>query len=188
VRQLDDTDLDGLAAQVRSFPPLPLDEVRALLGQAHAEGPGPAQRRLVEHHLNIALAEALARGDKGVEVTDLYQEATVATMVAVSEYAARAGRPEGLGGYVAKVVARHLDYAIESETGQAAAERAFVRDVEAYEAVEVRLRRDLGRAPTPAEIGAVLPWTEERIVLIGEMLNDARVMYDSDIVGYLDDN
>jgi hypothetical protein len=93
-----------------------------------------------------------------------------------------------LGGYVAKVVARHLDDAIESETGQAAAEQAFVRDVETYEAVEVRLRHDLGRAPTPAEIGAVLPWAEERIVLIGEMLNDARVMYDSDIVSYLEDN
>lgn len=188
MRHLDDTDLDGLAAQVRSFPPLPINEVSALLGQAQAEGPGPAQRRLVEHHLNIALAEALARGDKGVDIVDLYQEATVATVVAVSEYAARAGRPEGLGGYVAKVVARHLDNAIESETGQEAAEQAFLRDVETYEAVEVRLRQDLGRAPTPAEIGAVLPWTEQRIVLIGEMLNDARAMYDSDIVSYLDDN
>jgi hypothetical protein len=112
----------------------------------------------------------------------------VATVVAVSEYAARAGRPEGLGGYVAKVVARHLDSAIELETGREGAEQAFVRDVKAYEAVEVRLRRDIGREPTTAELAVVLPWNEERIALIGAMLNDARVMYDSDIVSYLDDN
>jgi DNA-directed RNA polymerase sigma subunit (sigma70/sigma32) len=50
----DDTTLDAIAAQVRSLPPLPLDEVHALLDQVRHDGAVAARERLVEHHLRIA--------------------------------------------------------------------------------------------------------------------------------------
>ena len=181
----DDTDLDSLAAQVRSRPPLAADEVRTLL--ADAGSAGPAQERLVEHHLAIALDEALARGDRGVEVLDLYQEATVATIVAVSEYAARSGKPAGLRNFVSRVVRAHLDDAIEQVKLEQRGDEAFVRDAELYELAEINLRHELGRSATNTELAAALEWPEERVAIVGDMLNAAREMYDSDIVQYLDD-
>ena len=184
---LDDTDLDSLAAQARSFAPLPMDEVRGLLGRVRDEGVGTAHRRLVEHHLNVVLTEAMARGDKGVDITDLYQEGTVATMVAISEYASRSGRPEGLHDFVSRVVGSHLDGAIESEVLEEVAEQALVRDVKTYESAEVRLRHELARAPTAKELSVALHWPEDRVAIVGEMLNEARQLYDTDIVNYLDE-
>jgi len=181
----DDTDLDWLAAQARSVPPLPAEQVSALL--SHARDAGPAQERLVEQHLGVALDEALARGDRGVEVTDLYQEATLAVIVAVSEYAARGGAPAGLRGYVARVVGAHLDDAIEEAQRERAAEEAMVRDAQLYETAEINLRHELGRSATNTELAAVLEWPEERVATVAEMLTAARDMYDSEIVQYLDD-
>ena len=178
---LDETDLDLLAAQVRSHPPLDADEVRSLL--ADARDAGPAQARLVEHHLD----ESLARGDRGLEVTDLYQEATVATIIAVSEYAARGGAPSGLRSYVARVVGAHLDAAIEEAQLAQRSEEAFVRDAQLFETAEINLRHELGRSATNTELAAELDWPEDRVATIAEMLTEARDMYDSEIVQYLDD-
>lgn len=183
----DDTELDAIAAQVRAYPPLPDDEIANLLGVVRTRDDAPARERLVEHHLRIALDEAIARGDRGVEVVDLYQEGTLATIVAINEYASREGPPAGLQRYVSRVVGVHLD----SELERAAAEReraeAFVRDAQVYEVAEVDLRHELGRTPTVTELAAVLEWDEERVELVGEMLTSARELWDADIVQYLDD-
>ena len=53
-------------------------------------GKGPALDQLVEHQLAAILELAEARRGKGVEVGDLAQEATIASVVAVIEYAAAA--------------------------------------------------------------------------------------------------
>ena len=170
---------------MRAHRPLDVEEVRTLL--ADAGNTGPARERLVEHHLGIALDEALARGDRGVEVLDLYQEATVATIVAVSEYAARAGTPSGLRNFVARVVRAHLDAAIEQAKLEQRGDEAFVRDAQLYEVAELNLRHELGRSATHTELAAALEWPEDRVAIVGDMLNSAREMYDSDIVQYLDD-
>lgn len=182
----DDTDLDALAAQVHAFPPLDDDEVRALLGRVRA-GQEPAREQLVDHHLRIALDEAMARGNRGMDVVDLYQEGAVATIVAVSEYASRGGSPSGLGTFVRRVVDAHLDSALEDEAVKKQSEEAFVRDAQAYESAEVELRHELGRSPTVMELAALLKWPEERVSIVGEMLDSARSIYDADIAQYLDD-
>lgn len=182
----DDTELDALAAQARAYRPLNDDEVRSLLAGAAAAG--PAQERLVEHHLSIALDEAMARGGRGVAVADLYQEATLATIVAVSEYASRGGPPSGLRAFVARVVGAHLETAIEEAEIEQRGDEAFVRDAQLYETAEINLRRELGRSATTTELAAVLAWPEERVAIVGDMLNRAREMYDSEIVQFLDDD
>ena len=118
---------------------------------------------------------------------DLYQEATVAAIVAVAQYSSRGGEPAGLQRYVARVIGAHLDDAIEEAELERRADEAFVRDAEAYEAAEVGLRHELARAPTATEIAAVLEWPEERVATVAEAVANAREMWDSEIVQYLDD-
>jgi DNA-directed RNA polymerase specialized sigma subunit len=183
-----DTELDAIAAQVRTAGPLELDEVAELLATVHRDGPGPAQTRLVEHHLQIALDEALARGDRGIDVVDLYQEGSVATIVAVAEYAARSTSASGLRAFVSRVVGVHLDQALEEAAIERQEQEAFVRDAQLYQMAEVAMRSRLGRAATVTELAGVLEWPEERIHIMAEQLQRARAMYDEDIVQYLDDD
>ena len=183
--QTQDPELTTLTAQARRYPPLSLDEVARLLPDSAVAG--PAQEALVQHQLGIALDEALARSDRGVDVVDLYQEATVAAIVAVAQYSARGGEPAGLQRYVARVIGAHLDQTIEETELERKADEAFVRDAEAYEAAEVSLRHELGRSATTTEIAALLEWPEERVALVAEAVTNAREMWDTEIVQYLDD-
>ncbi|MBV8300956.1 MAG: hypothetical protein JOY68_03430 [Candidatus Dormibacteraeota bacterium] len=184
----DDTGLDAIAAQVRSLPPLPAEEVHELLGAVQRSGDRPAQDRLVEHHLGIPLREALVRGNRGLDVFDLYQEGTVATIVAIAEYAARSDAPEGLSQFVSRVVSVHLDHALEAAAIERQEEEAFVRDAQLYETAEVSLRHRLGREAAVTELAAALDWPEDRVAIVAEQIARARELYDSDIVPYLDDD
>ncbi|HEY8674081.1 MAG TPA: hypothetical protein VIM76_10040, partial [Candidatus Dormibacteraeota bacterium] len=89
-----------LVAQARSLPPLGEGETAALLAEVREHGKGPALDRLVEHQLAGILAEAEARRGRGVEVGDLAQEAAIASVVAVTEYAGRGGAAPGLDQFV----------------------------------------------------------------------------------------
>jgi DNA-directed RNA polymerase sigma subunit (sigma70/sigma32) len=182
-----DSPLDAIAAQARSYPPLPLDEVESLLHRTHETGGTAAAATLVRHHLSIALDAALQRRDQGLEVGDLYQEGSVAVVTAVDEYAHRGGAAEGLRPYVERVVALHLDAALEREAEERAAGEAFVRDAQRYELVEVDLRHRLGRPATPVEMAAALEWSVEHVDTVAEMLNEARALNDETLLPYLDD-
>lgn len=183
----DDTEMDALAAQVRSFPPLPDDEVAGLLGEARTHPGGTAAARLVEHSLAPALAASLARRDQGVELFDLFQEASVATTVAVAEFASRRGEPAGLRHYIERVVEVYLDGVLEHAQLQRASDQKLLEDVEALERVEFELRRELGRKATTLELAARLEWSEEHLEVVSRMLQAAREVYDTEMLEYLDD-
>ena len=182
-----DTELDAIAAQARSHPPLSVAAVAPLLLAARNTPGGAASATLVEHHLSVALDAALARRGRGLAIGDLYQEAAIALVVAVDEYAAREGTPRGLRAYVDRVVALHLDAALEKEATAVAAELAVVRDAELLSAAEVRLRRQLGRPATALELGGLLSWPPERVEMVSAVLHEAQGQYDMDLLEYLDD-
>jgi len=184
----DDSPLDALAAQARSYPPLPDAEVAELLGRIHEDrGAVAAGATLVRHHLAVALDAALERRDRGLELGDLYQEGSVAVVTAVDEYARRGGEASGLRAYVRRVVDLHLDAALEREQEEKEASEAFVRDAQRYELVEVELRRRFGREPTSTEMAAALEWSVEHTETVAEMLAEARALNDESLVSYLDD-
>jgi len=180
-------DREILEAKVRSLPALTESATARLLAEVRVHGRGPALDELVEHQLASILQLAEARGGKGVEVGDLTQEGTIAGVVAVLEYAGQGGPASGLDRFVSRLVASHLDDTVELAAIERASDEAFVRDTEIYEAAEIRARHEFGRAPTVLELAAELGWPEERVAIVGAMLNDARARYDSEIVEYLDD-
>jgi DNA-directed RNA polymerase sigma subunit (sigma70/sigma32) len=181
------SDREILDAKVRSLPALSEPATTALLSNVRTNGRGPALDELVEHQLAGIIELAEARRGKGVEVSDLTQEGTIAGVVAVLEYAAQGGPAEGLDRFVGRLVASHMDDTIELAAIERAGDEAFVRDTEIYEAAEVRTRHELGRSPTVIELAAELGWPEERVSIVGAILNEARARYDSEIVEYLDD-
>jgi DNA-directed RNA polymerase sigma subunit (sigma70/sigma32) len=181
------TDREILDAKVQSLPPLSEQAAADLLAKVRVAGRGPALDALVEHQLASIIELAEARRGKGVEVGDLTQEGTIAGVVAVLEYAGKEGPASGLGRFVSRLVAIHMDDTIELAAIERAGDEAFVRDTEIYEAAEVRTRHELGRNPTVLELAAELGWPEERVAIVGAMLNEARARYDSEIVEYLDD-
>jgi DNA-directed RNA polymerase sigma subunit (sigma70/sigma32) len=181
------SDREILDAKVRSLPALSEPATTALLSNVRTNGRGPALDELVEHQLAGIIELAEARRGKGVEVSDLTQEGTIAGVVAVLEYAVQGGPAEGLDRFVGRLVASHMDDTIELAAIERAGDEAFVRDTEIYEAAEVRTRHELGRSPTVIELAAELGWPEERVAIVGAILNEARARYDSEIVEYLDD-
>ncbi|HXA27899.1 MAG TPA: hypothetical protein VN193_04040 [Candidatus Angelobacter sp.] len=183
-----DSPLDTIAAQVRAYPPLPDAEVAQLLGRVQA-GAGPAATAtLVRHNLGLALDAAIARRDQGLEVGDLYQEASIAVVTAVEEYARRGGEPSGLRTYVERVVDLHLDAAVEREAEEKAAGEAFVRDAQRYELAEVELRHRFGRDPTTVEMAAAMEWSVDKAETVAEMLAEARAMHDESLLPFLDED
>jgi DNA-directed RNA polymerase specialized sigma subunit len=180
-------DLEVLEAKVRSLPALTESATARLLEDVRVHGRGPALDELVEHQLASILQLAEARSGKGVEVGDLTQEGTIAGVVAVLEYAGQGGPASGLDRFVSRLVASHMDDTVELAAIERAGDEAFVRDTEIYEAAEIRTRHELGRNPTVLELAAELGWPEERVAIVGAILNDARARYDSEIVEYLDD-
>jgi DNA-directed RNA polymerase specialized sigma subunit len=182
-----DTALDSLAAQVRTRPPLPLEEVAGLLARVRREGSGEASTALMEHHLGLALDAALARADSGVDVGDLYQEASIAVVTAVGEYAARSGDAAGLRAYVRRVVDLFVDAAVEREQTERRTAEALVDDSRLLDLAEVEMRRQLGRDATALELAAVLGWPLERVSVIGDLLAEARARNDASLLPFLDD-
>ena len=186
-RFTDDTQLDALAAQVRSLPRLAAADVAALLSAARETPGGPAAARLVEGHLGVVLDAVLARKEPSLDLMDLYQEGSVALTVAIGEYTSRRGSPEGLRRYATRLVDRFLDDVIAREEAQRVADALLIENLKLLEAAEVVLRRRLERDPTTLELAAALNWTPEVVETVGTVLHQARNAYDAEIVDFLDD-
>jgi DNA-directed RNA polymerase sigma subunit (sigma70/sigma32) len=186
-RFADDTELDAIAAQVRSFAPLANAELMSLLDDARRSPTGHATGRLVEQQLGTLLDAVLARRGQGVDLMDLYQEGSIAATVAVREYATRGGAAPGLRAYVARVVDTFLDDVIKREAAQRLADAMLVEQVKLLEVAEIALRRRLDREPTTLELAAALEWMPETVEVVGAVLHRARDTYDAEIVDFLDD-
>ncbi len=182
----DDTELDALSARARSRPALAAEAAQGLIGAARA-GDAGAREALVEQALAEVLEAAMARRGRGVELVDLYQEGSMAAVIAVQEYVERRGSGTHLNAYVRRVVEGHLDRMVEREETAAGDATALVRDAHLVEDAQVELRRRGGREPTATELAAALGWATDRVEMVDAMLRAAREIFDAEIVQYLDD-
>jgi DNA-directed RNA polymerase specialized sigma subunit len=182
----DDTTLDALAAHARAHPELSAEAADRLIAAAGA-GDRHAQETLVEHSLGAVLKAAVARRDQGVEVIDLYQEGSMAAVIAVDEYVGRRGSGSQLSTYLRRVVEGHLDRVVAAEHAASEDAARLVHDTRLLEAAELRLRDRAGRPPSETELAAALQWAPDRVERIAGLLATARELFDADIVQYLDD-
>jgi DNA-directed RNA polymerase specialized sigma subunit len=183
----DDTTLDALAAHARAHPDLSAEAADHLIGAAGG-GDRHARETLVEHSLGVVLNAAVARRDRGVEVIDLYQEGSMAAVIAVEEYVGRRGSGSQLSTYVRRVVEGHLDRVVAAEQAAAEAAARLIQDTRLLEAAALHLRDRAGRPPSETELAAALQWPAERVERIAGLLATARELFDADIVQYLDDS
>jgi hypothetical protein len=185
---IDDSPLDLLAAQARSNPPLATEAIAPLLAAARrASSAHEAAATLSRHHLDIALDAALTLHAQDDDITDLFQEASLAVVAAVAEYAAGAGDAAGLRDHVRRAVVAHIAAVNAEERRRREEQQAFVRDSRMLDMVEVAMKQRLGRPAATAELAEVLEWEPQRVELLSAMLDDARRLHDESLLPFLDD-
>jgi DNA-directed RNA polymerase sigma subunit (sigma70/sigma32) len=183
----DDTDLDALAAQVRTHPRLDNAEMDAALASARSDNGGDANEKLVGHFLRQALDASLERRGRGLDVSDLYQEATVAVVAVIAGWIAGGQPSAGLDAAVTKAIATELDNALQQFEEHRKVEEQLVRDTSLLSAVRIRLKQKQQTDPTNEELAALLKWPLERVELVLETLQKAQVMHDLELLEYLED-
>ena len=174
-------DEDDYRAQVARYPRLSNDEERRLLATTGRERDA-ANRRLIEHNLYLVLDAALARKERGVPFGDLFQEGTVGLISAVEHYQPADG---GFHARLMEVINATMDDVVAQTEEAQRNDEAFVVACRVLESAQRLLAGRLGRVATPLELAQLLHWEEARVNLILEMLSEARVMHDQELLDYL---
>src|SRR5919204_48707 len=99
---------------------------------------------------------------------------------------AQASGRDDFDAFAAEQVGAQMDAALKSEAESVREAQLMVEAAQQYEGAEMALARDLGRAPTPAELAKKLEWTRQRTDQIGEMVDEARRIHDEELLQYLD--
>ena len=184
---IDDTDLDALAAQVRTHPQLDDAEKASLFGAARAGSDKHAQEKLVGHYLREALAASLQQRNRGLDLADLYQEANVAIVAVIAELVAGDGGIDDLDAKVSTAIAAELDSALEQFSQIKKTEEQLVHDTNLLLALRIRLKEEKRTEPSPEELAGLLEWPLARVEMVLEALVKAQATHDVELLEYLDD-
>jgi len=174
-------DEDDYRAQVARYPRLSDEEERRLLATRGRERDA-ANRRLIEHNLYLVLEAALARKERGVSFGDLFQEGTVGLISAVEHYQPADG---GFRARLMDLIGATMDDVVAQTEEAQRNDEAFVVACRVLESAQRLLAGRLGRVATPLELAQLLHWEEARVNLILELLREARVVHDQELLDYL---
>ena len=174
---------DDYRAQVARYPRLSNDEERRLLATSGRER-DEANRTLIEHNLYLVLQAAEARKERGVPFGDLFQEGTVGLISAVEHYLPAQG---GFHARLVEAIGATMDDVVAQTEAAHRNDEAFVIACRLLESAQRLLSERLSRPATPAELAKLLHWEEARVNVILEMLSEARVVHDAELLEYLDD-
>lgn len=178
-----DDDEDGYRAQVARYPRLSSEEERRLLA-THGRERDAANRRLIEHNLYLVLEAAVERKERGVPFGDLFQEGTVGLISAVEHYQPAQG---AFHARLKHAITATMDDVVAQTQEAQKNDEAFVVACRVLESAQRLLAGRLGREATPLELARLLRWDEARVNVILEMLAEARVVHDQELLDYLDD-
>jgi DNA-directed RNA polymerase sigma subunit (sigma70/sigma32) len=168
-----------LRGQAGAFKPLDPREERALLGRL----PDPAaSRSLVEHNLDLVVAQAEAHLDRGLLFSDLYQEGTLGLVDALRAYS---GRGE-FRDFARLHIGLQMDALIQSEIAARKETDEDVADVKTLDMAQAMFRRENRRDATAMEMQKALGWDEGRLERIETMLDLAREHNDAATINFLD--
>jgi DNA-directed RNA polymerase sigma subunit (sigma70/sigma32) len=164
--------------------PQPSAEEQAELLRRAGGGDEAARATLLKAKLGMVGRLAAARAEKGLPFGDLVQEGSIGLMGAI-DYFQASGRDD-FDAFAAEQVGAQMDAALESEAESVREAQMMVEAAQQYEGAQMALARDLGRAPTAAELAKKLEWTRQRTDQIGEMVDEARRIHDEELLQYLD--
>lgn len=167
--------------QVARYPRLSNEEERRLLA-THGQERDAANRRLIEHNLYLVLEAAEARKKRGVPFGDLFQEGTVGLISAVEHYQPAEG---DFHDSLVRVIGATMDDVLAQTEEAQRNDEAFVTACRLLESAQRLLSGRLGRPASSAELAKLLQWEEARVNVVLEMLREARVVHDQELVDYL---
>lgn len=156
------------------IPPCTREEQERLLKEA-AEGRKEAKKRLVEGNLRVALEHAGEYEGKGVPVTDLVQEANMALLMAVEEYAHEQDIRE-FESYASQRIRKALEAALEEQQSAKQTGEELAARVNVLQQVSGLLAGELGREPMVEELADKMKMTVEEIKRIMKIAMDAMSM------------
>lgn len=136
------------------------------------EGNQEAKKRLIEGNLRTALEYAKEYDGKGVLLSDLVQEANMALLMAVEEYAKTAGE-NGFDSYVAEKIKKALELAVEEEVSADQTGEELAARVNVLQQIAQTLAAELGREATVEELADKMKMSVDEIRGIMKMAMDA---------------
>ena len=136
------------------------------------EGNQEAKKRLIEGNLRSALEYAKEYDEKGVLLSDLVQEANMALLMAVEEYA-KAGGENGFDSYVAEKIKKALELAVEEEASADQTGEELAARVNVLQQIAQTLAAELGREATVEELADKMKMSVDEIRGIMKMAMDA---------------
>lgn len=131
-----------------------------------------AKKRLVEGNLRAALEYAREYDGKGVLLSDLVQEANMALLMAVEEYA-KAGGETGFDSYVGQRIKKALELAVEEEQSADQTGEELAARVNVLSQIAQTLAAELGREATVEELADKMKMSVDEIQGIMKMAMDA---------------
>ncbi len=154
--------------------PCTKEEEKQLLKEA-AAGRKEAKDRLVEGNLQEALEYAREYDGKGVLLTDLVQEANMALMMAVEEFACINGEGE-FEPFKEKKIRQALEAVVEDQQSAHRTGDELAARVNVLQQVSKILAGELGREATVEELADKMKMTVEEIKRIMKLAMDAMSM------------
>ena len=136
------------------------------------KGNQEAKKRLIEGNLRTALEYAKEYDGKGVLLSDLVQEANMALLMAVEEYA-KAGGENGFDSYVAEKIKKSLELAVEEEASADQTGEELAARVNVLQQIAQTLAAELGREATVEELADKMKMSVDEIRGIMKMAMDA---------------
>jgi DNA-directed RNA polymerase sigma subunit (sigma70/sigma32) len=139
---------------------------------------------LVTAHLGWVQNAAQERAGRGLSEGDLVQEGSLGLMKAIQDFP-DSGRRD-FESFAHEQAAAQMERALAEEGVAQEESRRLIEAAEDFQRVEFALKRELGRDATPAEIAAKLEWPQDRTDGIAEMVTEARLRHDEELLQYLD--
>ena len=164
--------------------PKPAPTERDHLLAAAGEGDGPAAERLVKAGLEMVIRQAASRAGRGLPIDEMVQEGSLGLVSAVRNFSA-SGRPD-YEAYAEEKVGAAIEAALAEEEEAQKESLRLVTDAEAFERAELLVAADLRRRPTDEEVGQRLEWTPERAKVMGDIVREARLKHDQELLSYID--
>ncbi len=165
------------------------ERVAELLGavcRGDRDAQAAARDELVSVHLYIARRLVASLGLSSEEAEEAFQEACLGLTVGVAQYVERSMDPLPLAGYLERVAGLYLDAALARSEEQSRADRALAADVQTLERKMLALSAEFGREPSPLELDAALGWTTSYRELVEQLLVQARLQHDEQLLPFLD--